>query len=88
MIKKEFTMDEARDVAQKIGIDFSAVDFTETDFLNGMNVELEHGARDPETNVTDDDPIMTGKIAWAHLKEFGDYYVRLEKMEAEAEGKI
>lgn len=88
MIKKEFTPDEARDVAQKIGIDFSTADFTETDFLNGMNVELEHGAHDPETNVTNDDPAMTGKIAWAHLKEFGDYYVRLEKMEAEAEGKI
>jgi hypothetical protein len=50
-----------------------------------MNVELEHGQRDPATNVTNDDPLMTGKIALAHLKEFPDYYERLEKMETEAE---
>ena len=47
-----------------------------------MNVELEHGSRDPETNVTNDDPVITGKIAWAHLKELPDYYERLEAMEA------
>ena len=50
-----------------------------------MEVELEHGARDPETNVTNDDPLITGKIAWAHLREFPDYYDRLAVMEAEAE---
>ena len=53
-------------------------------FRNGMEVELEHGAHDPQTNVTGDDPILTGKIAWAHLKEFPDYYVRLDAMEAQA----
>jgi hypothetical protein len=51
----------------------------------GMDVELEHGTRDPETNVTDDDVIMTAKIARAHLNEFPDYCTRLAKMEAEAE---
>lgn len=50
-----------------------------------MNVELEHGSHDPETDVTHNDPVVTGKIAWAHLKEFSDYYTRLEKMEEEAE---
>jgi hypothetical protein len=49
-----------------------------------MDVELEHGTHDLATNVTDDDAIVTGKIALAHLNEFPDYYVRLEKMEAEA----
>ena len=53
-----------------------------------MEVEFEHGVCDPETNVTDDDPVVTGKIAWAHLKELPDYYTRLDAMEAEAEGKI
>ena len=51
----------------------------------GLEVELEHGARDPQTNVTGDDLIMTGKIAWAHLKEIPDYYTRLEKMEKEVD---
>jgi hypothetical protein len=56
-------------------------------FRMGMDVELEHGTRDPETNVTDDDVIMTAKIARAHLNEFPDYYTRLAKMEAEAEAE-
>jgi hypothetical protein len=51
----------------------------------GMDVELEHGSHDEETNVTNDDPLTTGKIALAHLKEFPDYYTRLDKMEKEAE---
>jgi len=51
----------------------------------GMDVELEHGLHDPATNVTDDDPLSTGKIALAHLNEFADYYTRLAKMEAEAQ---
>ena len=50
-----------------------------------MDIELEHGLRDSSTNVTDDDPLITGKIALAHLNEFPDYYDRLEKLEDEAE---
>ncbi len=88
MSREKFSEEEAAAVAQKIGISFDEVDYSLTSFTAGMNVELEHGLIDPETNVTDDDPETTGKIAWAHLKEFGDYYERLEKMEAEAEGKI
>jgi hypothetical protein len=53
-----------------------------------MDVELEHGTVDPNTNVTNDDPLMTGKIALAHLNEIKDYYTRLDKMEREAEGKL
>jgi len=51
----------------------------------GLEVELEHGTQDPVTNVTNDDEMTTGKIAWAHLNEFPDYYTRLAEMEAEAE---
>ena len=50
----------------------------------GLNVELEHGERDSSTNVTQDDEVLTGKIALAHLNEFSDYYTRLQKMETEA----
>jgi uncharacterized protein DUF5661 len=73
---------QARSVAALIGLDLDESAFDVAAFRRGMEVELEHGRRDPETNVTDDDPVMTGKIAWAHLKELPDYYERLEEMEA------
>jgi hypothetical protein len=85
---KVFGPEEASSVAAKIGIDFDEVDFDLEQFRRGMEVELEHGLHDPVTNVTNDDPIMTGKIAWAHLREFPDYYDRLDRMEAEAEGRV
>lgn len=81
-MRREFTPEEARDIGDKIGLDFNVYDLDE--FRRGLAVELEHGLNDPETNVTNDDPLVTGKIAWAHLKEIPDYYTRLEKMEAEA----
>ena len=77
------TSEEARRVGEEIGVDWSRFDLEQ--FRMGMDVELEHGSHDPQTNVTDDDPIVTGKIALAHMKEFPDYYERLEQMEAEAE---
>jgi hypothetical protein len=49
-----------------------------------LDIELEHGMIDPSTNVTGNGPILTGKIALAHLNEFADYYTRLDKMEQEA----
>jgi hypothetical protein len=76
------TTETARDVGKRLGIDFTQVDVEQ--FRIGLAVELEHGARDPDTNVTDDGLDMTGKIAWAHLKELPDYYTRLSRMEAEA----
>jgi len=77
-----FTEAQARSVASIIGLDLDASEFDVEAFRRGMEVELEHGRRDPETNVTDDDPVATGRIAWAHLKELPDYYDRLEAMEA------
>ena len=77
------TTEEARRVGDEIGVEWDRFDLEQ--FRSGMDIELEHGSRDPQTNVTDDDPIVTGKIALAHMKEFPDYYERLDKMEAEAE---
>lgn len=82
-MKKTFTLEEAKEIGEKLGIDWSKFDVEE--FRYGMDVELEHGLVNPHTNVTNDDPLITGKIALAHLNEFPDYYVRLRKMEAEAE---
>lgn len=81
-MKKEFSSEEAKEIGSHIGLDFGVYDLEE--FRKGLAVELEHGTHDPETNVTNSDPLITGKIAWAHLKEIPDYYTRLEKMESEA----
>jgi hypothetical protein len=83
--RARFTLEEARAAGERIGVDWESAPFDLEQFRMGMDVELEHGTRDPQTNVTDDDLIMTAKIARAHLNEFPDYYTRLAKMEAEAE---
>ena len=83
---REFTAEEARSIGMRLGLDWTKIDFEQ--FRRGLEVELEHGARDAETNVTNDDLILTGKIAWAHLKEIRDYYTRLDRLEAEAEAKV
>jgi len=80
---KQFTADEARRIGEQIGIDWNDVDLDQ--FRKGLAVEMEHGSHDPETDVTHDDPLLTGKIAWAHIKEYADYYTRLEQMETDAE---
>ena len=77
------TTDEAKRVGDQIGVDWNRFDLEQ--FRRGMDVEFEHGSHDPQTDVTHDDPILTGKIALAHMKEFADYYTRLERMESEAE---
>ena len=82
-----FSMEEARSIGEAIGIDWSKSPFDVEQFRMGLEVELEHGRRDPITDVTHDDAVMTGKIALAHLKEIPDYYTRLNKMEAEAESQ-
>jgi hypothetical protein len=82
---RQFTAEEATSIGTTIGIDWATSPFDVEQFRIGLEVELEHGAHDPETNVTGDDPILTGKIAWAHLKELPDYYTRLVAMEREAE---
>ena len=81
--KRQISAAEARNVGSTLKVDWSKVDLEQ--FRRGLEVELEHGARDPETNVTNDDLTLTGRIAWAHLKEFADYYTRLDKLEAEAD---
>lgn len=83
MGKRQFQADEAREIGDRVGVDWSEIPLEE--FRMGLAVELEHGARDSQTDVTGDDLLVTGKIALAHLKEFPDYYTRLGKMEAEAE---
>ncbi len=82
-MKKEFSYEEAKKIGEILGVKW--VKFDVDQFMRGMNVELEHGKVDPDTNVTDDDPLKTGKIALAHLNEYPDYYDRLDRMEAEAE---
>lgn len=83
MVKTNFTDEQAKLIGEKLGIGWDKFDVDQ--FRRGMNVELEHGTVNSDTNVTNDDPLMTGKIALAHLNEFSDYYTRLEKMEKEAE---
>jgi len=81
--KKKFTEEEAKQIGEQLGIKWDKFDVKQ--YMMGLNVELEHGLHDESTNVTDNDPILTGKIALAHLNEFPDYYTRLEKMEKEAD---
>ncbi|MGL5414658.1 MAG: DUF5661 family protein [Clostridium sp.] len=81
---KSFSESEALKIATKLKIDFNKVKFNLLDFTKGMNVELEHGKINKKTNVTNDNPLLTGKIALAHLNEFPDYYKRLEKLENDA----
>jgi hypothetical protein len=80
--EREITVGEARKIGASLGLDWAQIDLEQ--FRRGIEVELEHGARDPETDVTKDDLLLTGKIAWAHLKEICDYYTRLDQLEAEA----
>lgn len=80
-----FTMDDARMALDRLGLDLESEKITLEALTAGMNVELEHGSRFPDLNVSGDDPIVSAKIALAHLREFPDYYERLVRMEAEAE---
>ena len=80
--QRMFTAEEARRVGERIGINWSEVDLEQ--FRMGLEVELEHGVRNVVTNVTNDDLVLTGKIALAHLRELPDYYTRLMRMEEEA----
>jgi hypothetical protein len=83
-----FTTEQARQVGTQIGIDWKTAPFDVEQLRAGMDVELEHGLHDVLTNVTDDDPVVTGKIALAHLNEFPDYYTRLERMEETAKREL
>ncbi len=81
--KKRFSPKEAKEVGEKLGVKWDKFDVEQ--FRHGMDIELEHGKINPITNVSNDDPLITGKITLAHLNEFPDYYDRLDKMEKEGE---
>lgn len=85
MAKKTFTTEEAKSLGDLMKVDWGKINLEQ--FRMGLEIELEHGLIDKETNVSNDDMFITGKIALAHLHEIPDYYTRLAKMEAEAEGK-
>jgi len=80
-MKKTFTREEAKEIGDKLGVDWNVISLDE--YAMGVNVELEHGSQDPRTNVTNDDPITTGKIALAHLNEIPTYYSKLKVMEGD-----
>lgn len=81
-MRRTFTTTEAQAIGEMLGVDFSHISLEQ--FRIGLSVELEHGLSDPGTNITYDDEYLTGKIAWAHLKEIPDYYRRLSAMEQQA----
>ncbi|OGO63348.1 MAG: hypothetical protein A2030_00145 [Chloroflexi bacterium RBG_19FT_COMBO_50_10] len=83
MKEKRFSFDEAKQIGDILGIDWN--EFGIEQFRMGLEVALEHGTIDPKNNVTNDDPLLTGKIASAHLNEFPDYYTRIDKMEEETD---
>jgi len=83
MSKKKFTSEEAQKIGEQLGINWEKWNIEQ--FRAGMNVELEHGRANKKTNITNDNALMTGKIALAHLNEFPDYYYRLEKLEKQAD---
>ena len=82
--RESFSAEEAQRTGEELGIDWASAPYDVDQFRRGMDVELEHGLHDSATNVTGDDPLLTGKIALAHLHEFADYYTRLEQMEEQA----
>jgi hypothetical protein len=81
---KRVPLRSAKFIGEQLGIDWDAVRFDVEEFARGLVVEMEHGRIDGRTNVTDDDVFLTGKIAWAHLNEYPDYYTRLDAMEQTA----
>ncbi len=85
-MKKKFTTEEAKKIGEQLGVKWDK--FSVEEFRKGMDIELEHGTIDPNTNVTNDDPLLTGKITLAHLNELPDYNTRLLKMEEEGEAEL
>ncbi len=79
----DFTIEEAKQLGDTLGAKWTKYDVDQ--FRLGLQTELEHGLRDPATDVTHDDPVLTAKIVLAHLNTYPDYYIRLKNMAAEAE---
>ena len=76
---RRFTDEEAKVIGDNLGINWQKINLDQ--FRLGLEHELEHGCRSPQVNVTCDDPLLTGKIALAHLKEMPDYYSQLKTIE-------
>jgi len=83
MKRPEVTFEEAERILA--AIDTGGIKIPAEIFRIGLEVELEHGTRYPEANVTNNHPVLTGKIVLAHLKETLDYYQRLEVAEIEGD---
>jgi len=77
------TVEEAQIIRNSVGAE--ATQITADEFRRGLEVELEHGLQFPDANVTNNHPLLTGKIVLAHLKETLDYYSRLEVAELEGD---
>jgi hypothetical protein len=78
---KKFSSEDAKRIGDAIGVDWSRIPLSQ--FQLGLDVEMEHGRGDPQTNVTNNDSVTTGKIALAHLKEDPYYYTKLKKVEGD-----
>jgi len=79
----EVQLEEARIIQGEIGAEATQIPLEE--FRLGLQVELEHGLEFVDANVTNNHPLLTGKIVLAHLKEMLDYYLRLEVAELEGD---
>lgn len=77
-----FTPEKAKEIGNRVNVNWKHTDLEQ--FRAGLETEMEHGKKNPETNITDDDELLTAKIALAHLAEIPDYYTRLQKMEHKA----
>lgn len=82
--RRSFTRDEGQVIATELGIGFGRLGCDLEQFRTGLGVELEHGSRGSEADVSGNYPIVTGRFALAHLTEFPDYYTRLAILEREA----
>jgi len=83
LTKPEVEFDEAKIIQELIGGE--ALEISVEEFQQGLEIELEHGVQFPDTNVTNNHPVLTGMIVTAHLKESLDYYQRLEIAELEGD---
>lgn len=79
--RMEHTIEDAERAASVLGVDFSQEGFEPEDLRLAMTVELEHGCCHPETNITNCDPVLTAKLAIAHLRERADFYEHLVEVE-------
>lgn len=80
---KQSLPEEARKILSIVNV--KGMEIPLSDFQQGLDVELEHGTTFDDANVTNNHPILTGKIVLAHLKETLDYYKRLDVVELEGD---